>query len=145
MIQYRITVDVIQQLPTARCAYGLDLNQLDATFLQPIMDLQYIERRELNMTNAYSLAKEHLDKCLQEATKNNVDLNTYGQALIWMLIDRYQEAGRSNSDIISEIQYTLENIDDDGTFHVSRNRFLKVRNRRYTFFTNSSRRNFSWI
>jgi len=73
------------------------------------------------MTNAYSLAKEHLDKCLQEATKNNVDLNTYGQALIWMLIERYQESGRSNSDIISEIQYTLENIDDDGTFHVSRN------------------------
>jgi len=73
------------------------------------------------MTIAYSLAKEHLDKCLQEATKNNVDLNTYGQALIWMLIERYQESGRSNSDIISEIQYTLENIDDDGTFHVSRN------------------------
>jgi len=73
------------------------------------------------MTNAYSLAKEHLDKCLQEATKNNIDLNTYGQALIWMLIERYQESGRSNSDIISEIQYTLENIDDDGTFHVSRN------------------------
>ena len=72
------------------------------------------------MTNAYSLAKEHLDKCLQEATKNNVDLNTYGQALIWMLIERYQESGRSNSDIISEIQYTLENIDDDGTFRVSR-------------------------
>jgi len=73
------------------------------------------------MTNAYSLAKEHLDKCLQEATKNNVDLNTYGQALIWKLIERYQESGRSNSDIISEIQYTLENIDDDRTFHVSRN------------------------
>ena len=72
------------------------------------------------MTNAYSLAKEHLDKCLQEATKNNIDLNTYGQALIWMLIERYQESGRSNSDIISEIQYTLENIDDDGTFRVSR-------------------------
>ena len=73
------------------------------------------------MTDAYSLAKGHLDKCIQEAVENDIDLNTYGQAPIWKLIERYQESGRSNSDIISEIQYTLENIDDDGTFHVSRN------------------------
>ena len=73
------------------------------------------------MTDAYSLAKEHLDKGILEAADSNIDLNTYGQALIWKLIEHYQESGRSNSDIVSEIQYTLENIEDDGTFHVSRN------------------------
>jgi len=73
------------------------------------------------MTDAYSLAKEHPDKGILEAADNNIDLNTYGQALIWKLIEHYQESGRSNSDIVSEIQYTLENIEDDGTFHVSRN------------------------
>ena len=73
------------------------------------------------MADAYSLAKQHLDQCIAEAAENNIDLNAYGQALVWKLIERYQESGRSNADIISEIQYTLENIDDDGTFHVSRN------------------------
>ncbi len=38
-----------------------------------------------------------------------------------MLIERYKEAGRTPADIVSEIRYTLDNIDDDGTFHVSRN------------------------
>ena len=32
--------------------------------------------------------------------QNNVDLNAYGQALVWKLIERYQESGRSNADII---------------------------------------------
>ena len=73
------------------------------------------------MTNAYSLAKAHLDKCILEASEHNIDLHAYGQALLWKLIERYKESGRSNLDIISEIQYTLDNIEDDGTFHVSRN------------------------
>lgn len=73
------------------------------------------------MADAYSLAKEHLDKNIAEAADNNIDLNAYGQALVWKLIERYQAEGRSTADIVSEIKYTLENIDDDGTFHVSRN------------------------
>ncbi|MCB1644596.1 MAG: hypothetical protein KDI36_04045 [Pseudomonadales bacterium] len=73
------------------------------------------------MADAYTLAKQHLDTNIAEAADNNVDLNAYGQALVWKLIEKYKEAGRTNADIISEVQYTLDNIEDDGTFHVSRN------------------------
>ena len=34
------------------------------------------------MTAAYSFAKDHLDKGIQEAAENNIDLNTYGQERI---------------------------------------------------------------
>jgi hypothetical protein len=75
----------------------------------------------MDMADAYTLAKNHLNAGIQEAAENNIDLNAYGQALVWKLIERYKESGRSAADIISEIKYTLENVDDDGTFHVSRN------------------------
>lgn len=73
------------------------------------------------MANAFEIAAEHLDAGLREAEANNIDLPAYGQALLWKLIERYQTEGRSTADIVSEIQYTLDNIDDDNTFHVSRN------------------------
>ncbi len=73
------------------------------------------------MADAYSLAKAHLEKGVSEAKENNIDANAYGQALIWKVLEMYQANGRSGSDIVSEVQYTLENLDDDGTFHVSRN------------------------
>ncbi len=73
------------------------------------------------MTDAYSLAKAHLDQGVSEAAENNIDANAYGQALIWKILEMYQANGRSGSDIVSEVQYTLDNLDDDGTFHVSRN------------------------
>ena len=73
------------------------------------------------MASAYSIAQEHLETGIAAAAAENVDLNAYGQALVWKLIEAYQAAGRSNDDIISEIKYTLENIADDNTFHVSRN------------------------
>ena len=73
------------------------------------------------MADAYSLAKQHLDAGIAAATAENIDLNAYGQALVWKLIEKYKENGRSLADIKDEIGYTLDNIDDDGTFHVSRN------------------------
>ncbi len=73
------------------------------------------------MANAYSMALEHLEAGIKAAAEENIDLNAYGQALVWKLIEKYQEAGRSNDDIVSEIKYTLDNIADDNTFHVSRN------------------------
>ncbi len=73
------------------------------------------------MADAYSLAKQHLEAGIAEAAENNVDLNAYGQALVWKLIERYQESGRPNADIIEEVKYSLDNIGDDNTFHVSRN------------------------
>jgi len=73
------------------------------------------------MTDAYTLAQQHLDAGIQDAADNNVDLNAYGQALVWKLIERYKSEGRSVDDIVSEIKYTLDNVEDDGTFHVSRN------------------------
>ena len=73
------------------------------------------------MAGAYSLAKQHLEAGISEAAAENIDLNAYGQALVWKLIERYKANGRSFADIKNEIEYTLDNIDDDGTFHVSRN------------------------
>lgn len=73
------------------------------------------------MANAYALAEQHLETNIAAAAADNVDLNAYGQALVWKLIEAYQKAGRKNEDIIDEIKYTLDNIADDGTFHVSRN------------------------
>lgn len=73
------------------------------------------------MADTYSLAKQHLDAGVAEAQENNIDANAYGQALIWKILEMYQANGRSGKDIIDEVQYTLENLDDDGTFHVSRN------------------------
>ena len=73
------------------------------------------------MASAYTIAQEHLETGIAAAAAENVDLNAYGQALVWKLIEAYQAAGCSNDDIISEIKYTLDNIADDNTFHVSRN------------------------
>lgn len=72
------------------------------------------------MTDAYTLAKQHLDTGIKDAADNNVDIDAYGQALVWKLIERYKAEGRSVQDIVDEIKYTLDNIEDDGTFHVSR-------------------------
>ena len=72
-------------------------------------------------SDAYSIAKQHLDAGLAEAKSNNIDVNAYGQALVWKLFELYKESGRKADDINNEIQFTLENLDDDGTFHVTRN------------------------
>jgi len=73
------------------------------------------------MANAYGVAQQHLEAGIAAAAEENIDLHAYGQALIWKLIEAYQTAGRKNEDIIDEIKYSLDNIADDGTFHVSRN------------------------
>ena len=73
------------------------------------------------MASAYTIAQEHLESGIAAAAAENVDLNAYGQALVWKLIEAYQAAGRSNDDIVSEIKHTLDNIADDNTFHVSIN------------------------
>ncbi len=73
------------------------------------------------MADAYTLARQHLEAGVLEAAENNVDANAFGQALIWKVLEMYKTNGRSAKDIIDEVQYTLDNLDDDGTFHVSRN------------------------
>jgi hypothetical protein len=73
------------------------------------------------MADAYSLAKEHLLKGIEDAASNNIDSDTYGQALIWEVISLYKTNGRNNDDIKSEFEFTLENVGVDGIFHVIRN------------------------
>ena len=73
------------------------------------------------MTNAYSLAKQHLVAGVTEAKDNNIDSHAYGQALIWKVLEMYKDNGRSGADIVAEVQYTLDNLNDDDTFHVTRN------------------------
>jgi hypothetical protein len=73
------------------------------------------------MTSAYGLAKQHLDAGVAEAKSLNIDSNTYGQALIWKVLEMYTESGRSFEDIASELEFTMENLDGEGIFHVIRN------------------------
>ena len=71
--------------------------------------------------NAFSLAKENLEAGLKAADDAGIDRNAYGQALLWSLLQYYHSSGRSEQDIRDEVGYSLDNLDDDGTFHVSRN------------------------
>jgi len=73
------------------------------------------------MSDAYTIAQKHLDSALVEAQENNISNNAMGQALIWKALEMYKKEGRSTKDIVQEVQYSLDNLDDDNTFHVSRN------------------------
>ena len=75
--------------------------------------------REILMTSAYALAKQHLTDGLDVAEKENVK-DTYCQALIWQILQHYREEGRTKSDIVREIEFTLEELEEDGIFHVCR-------------------------
>ena len=71
--------------------------------------------------SAFTLAREHLEAGLKSAEEAGIDGNAYGQALLWSLLQYYRSTGRSEQDIRDEVGYSLDNLDDDGTFHVSRN------------------------
>jgi len=73
------------------------------------------------MADAYSLAEQHLEANVAEAGAQNIDANTYGQALIWKILEMYSKSGGKFEDIASEIEFTMENLDGDGIFHVIRN------------------------
>ncbi|MDH5737973.1 MAG: hypothetical protein OEZ23_06655 [Gammaproteobacteria bacterium] len=73
------------------------------------------------MADAYSIAQKYLEAAISEANENNVTGNALGQALIWKVLEMYKKDGRSTGDIVEEVQYSLDNLDDDNTFHVSRN------------------------
>lgn len=71
--------------------------------------------------NAFSLTKEHLIDGLKVAEDNSIEASAYGQALMWNLLQYYKSTGRKESDIREEVNYALDNLEDDGDFHVSRN------------------------
>lgn len=71
--------------------------------------------------NTFEMTKDHLIDGLRAAEDAGVDGNAYGQALMWNLLQYYRSLGRTESDIRGEVEYALDNLDDDGTFHVSRN------------------------
>ena len=71
--------------------------------------------------NAFAMTKEHLIEGLRAAEEQNIDGNAYGQALMWNLLQYYKSIGRTEADIRDEISYAIDNLDDDGDFHVSRN------------------------
>ncbi|MBL6691433.1 MAG: hypothetical protein ISP91_13680 [Pseudomonadales bacterium] len=71
--------------------------------------------------NAFELTKNHLIDGINAAEDAGIDGNAYGQALMWNLLQFYKSLGRSEADIRGEVEYALDNLDDDGTFHVSRN------------------------
>lgn len=71
--------------------------------------------------NAFDLTKQHLIDGLKAAEGEGIDAGGYGQALMWNLLQFYRSQGRSEADIRGEVEYALDNIEDDGDFHVSRN------------------------
>ena len=71
--------------------------------------------------NAFEFTKDHLLNGLKSGEGEGIDATTYGQALMWDLLQYYRSLGRSEQDIRDEVGYALDNLDDDGTFHVSRN------------------------
>lgn len=72
------------------------------------------------MTSPYKLAAEDLASGLARAEGENVDANMYGQALIWQVLQHYQSMGRTREDIEREVNFTLEELGEDGIFHVCR-------------------------
>lgn len=70
------------------------------------------------MSDAYTVARKHLENALNEATENNIDHDRLGQSMIWEVIALYKASGRNNDDIKSEFEFTLENVCTDGIFHV---------------------------
>ena len=70
--------------------------------------------------NAFEFTKDHLLNGLKSGEDEAIDGPTYGQALMWNLLQYYRSLGRSEQDIRDEVGYALDNL-DDGTFHVSRN------------------------
>ncbi len=71
--------------------------------------------------NSFELSKNHLIDGLKAADDAGIDGNAYGQALMWNLLQYYRSLGRTEDDIRGEVGYALDNLEDDGTFHVSRN------------------------
>ena len=71
--------------------------------------------------NAFEMTKQHIIDGLGAAEAEGIDGNAYGQALMWNLLQFYRSLGRSEADIRGEVEYALDNMEDDGTFHVSRN------------------------
>ena len=72
------------------------------------------------MTSPYTLAKNDLDSALAKAEKENIDPNVYGQAMIWQILQHYVSLGRSREDIEREVNFTIEELAEDGIFHVCR-------------------------
>ena len=71
---------------------------------------------------AYQLAQLDLSGGVARPAEQSVGADLYGQALIWEVLKMYAASGRSPADIRSEIQFTLDNYDDDDPIlHVSRN------------------------
>ena len=71
--------------------------------------------------NVFEETARQLKAGLEEAESAGISGNAYGQALLWNLLQYYRSIGRSEQDIRDEVSYALDNLDDDGTFHVSRN------------------------
>lgn len=71
--------------------------------------------------NAFSMTKDQITEGLKAAEAEGIDANAYSQAMLWNLLQLYRSLGRKEADIRDEISYAIDNLEDDGTFHVSRN------------------------
>jgi len=72
------------------------------------------------MPSAYSLTHDDLESALKRAKDQNIDPNVYGQAMIWQILQHYVSLGRTREDIEREVNFTIEELAEDGIFHVCR-------------------------
>jgi len=73
------------------------------------------------MANAHQLAASMIQEAMTRDDAEGLDHPSVYSALIWHLLSSMHQSGKSGADIASEIQFTLDNLGDDGDFHVVRN------------------------
>ena len=73
------------------------------------------------MANAHQLAESTIQEVLTRADLEGLDHHSIYSALIWHLLSSMHRSGKTAADIASEVQFTLDNLGDDGDFHVVRN------------------------
>jgi len=73
------------------------------------------------MANAHQLAESTIQEVLTRADLEGLDQHSIYSALIWHLLPSMHKSGKTAADIAPPVQFTLDNLGDDGDFHVVRN------------------------
>ena len=73
------------------------------------------------MANAHQLAESTIQEVLTRADTQELDHHSIYSALIWHLLSSMHKSGKTAADIAPPVQFTLDNLGDDGDFHVVRN------------------------
>jgi hypothetical protein len=65
------------------------------------------------MSSAFEITRRHMQAALQEGEAHRIPADVIARAFLDQVLDIYR-AGRSFSDIASELSYLIENLDPEG-------------------------------